>query len=316
MNFFTNGLFLLTQLLAQDPLRTGFHYVYQQLAPQADQSILVNDPIYQTQFKISQAQLDFEQKYGRSVFWATTGTGTGSGTGFLVGRNRHVVANVEKKCNRFDIKGTLNGVRFQTTCKEVIYCGLPEESDFCLVRMNAMEDGRELGDVFGTLALSTTLSDAHEHLTILGNTEHLFNVIAAAGTNTVHAGRNFYYFAPARSGNSGSPLVADSGQVYGIHYQREGTFNAAGEMLVEDGKIAASDMPVGFDGRYEVPNAFVSRGVTSMQMLKELSLAAPSVIAELNLGKPIAPRAIATLQPYETVPRTHFKRSKFYHTLD
>ena len=97
--------------------RTPFHYVYQELVPQEHEQLLVSDPVYKDHFLANKSEIDFEQKFGRSVFWATTGTGTGSGTGFLVGKNlvltnRHVLANIDKKCNKFDIKGVLNGNRF------------------------------------------------------------------------------------------------------------------------------------------------------------------------------------------------------------
>jgi S1-C subfamily serine protease len=170
-------------------------------------------------FDIPVKQFKQEQKSSKSVFVATTGTGTSQGTAFLVGKNlvltnKHVLAN-DKECRKFGID--LNHVQEFVPCKEVLHCS--SVHDFCLIKLDSMKNGKEVGEEVAPLKFSSEKPTKETNTIIIGNALGM-GIHAATYKGVQDLGKDWGHFNRAFSGNSGSPLLNEKGEILGIHYGR------------------------------------------------------------------------------------------------
>ena len=172
-------------------------------------------------FTIPTAQYEFEKQLANSVFIATTGTGTSQGTAFLVGQdqvltNKHVLAS-ENECRKFAV--ALNHKKETVTCKKVLHCS--KTHDFCLIQMNPMKNEKLLGEEVQVLTFTRAIPKSKDMTIIIGNAYGM-GIQAASYKGVVNLKADWGHFNRAFSGNSGSPLVNEFGEVLGIHYGRIG----------------------------------------------------------------------------------------------
>lgn len=179
------------------------------------------DVVPQIYERVSVRQHELELKLSKSVFVATTGTGTAQGTAFLIAKdlvltNKHVLAS-SSECGKFSIQ--LNHRNESITCQKVLYCD-PKE-DFCIIQMNSLQDGRLLGEEVEPLVLSRKIPTKNSMTMILGNAMGL-GMQAASYQGAKIDGNYLLHCNRALSGNSGSPIFDDQGEVLGIHFGRSG----------------------------------------------------------------------------------------------
>jgi S1-C subfamily serine protease len=170
-------------------------------------------------FDIPLAQFKLEKSLAKSVFIATTGTGTARGTAFLIGKdfvltNKHVLAN-DKECRKFGID--LNHVHEFVPCQRVLHCS--SVNDFCLVQLDVMNNGKSVGEEIAPLKFATSQPQEQEFSLLIGN-PYDAGIHAASYKRILDAGNDWGHFNRAFSGNSGSPLLNQRGEVIGIHYGR------------------------------------------------------------------------------------------------
>jgi V8-like Glu-specific endopeptidase len=172
---------------------------------------------------------DFEeiQDIGRSVFEATTGSGTSVGTAFLVGKdvvltNRHVMSirPLQKvwPCGKFAIK--LNHRDESVACKKVLFCS--SKFDYCVVKMNALSDGRPLDEEVRPLRLVRNVRPHKDQAVLhIGNAAG-FGVQASRGVGLSIKDGEFFHFAPTLGGSSGAPIFNQEKNVIGINWGHTG----------------------------------------------------------------------------------------------
>ncbi|MCM0605655.1 MAG: trypsin-like peptidase domain-containing protein [Xanthomonadaceae bacterium] len=208
--------------------------------------------------RIPLAQHEFEKNIALSVFEATTGTGTSRGTAFLVGQdlvltNMHILAN-KTKCLKFSID--LNHRSETVACKQVEYCDPVE--DFCLVRMNSLASGKSIGEEVNPLTFTTETPIPEAIAFVIGNAYGV-GIQSASHSGTKTHRSTIAHCVRVFSGNSGSPVIGESGNVLGIHHAR------------------------GFMNGLECPkDRKMGLAVTSSKILKAIKDAKPEVYKELG----------------------------------
>jgi len=181
----------------------------------------INPSSAPTVFKrIPLTQHQFEQKYAPSVFVARAGTGTAIGTAFLIApnlvlTNKHVLAN-NSNCMKFSI--LLNSQPERVSCKKVEYCD--PSLDFCVIRMNPLSNGKEIGSVVQPLKLSASIPSGDAMAILIGDAYGL-GIQSASYAGILTDGTYLVHCAAAFEGNSGSAIFDPTGEVIGIHYARE-----------------------------------------------------------------------------------------------
>lgn len=170
-------------------------------------------------FDIPLSQFRLEKTLAKSVFEATTGTGTARGTAFLIGKdlvltNKHVLAS-EKECRKFGID--LNHVNEFVPCQKVLHCS--SVHDFCLIKLDLMNNGKSVGDEVAPLKFASHDPLEAEFSLLIGNPFGA-GIHAASYQRILDTGNDWGHFNRAFSGNSGSPLLNQVGEVIGIHYGR------------------------------------------------------------------------------------------------
>jgi hypothetical protein len=175
----------------------------------------------QLSFTIPTGQYEFEKQNALSVFVATTGTGTSQGTAFLVGQdqvltNKHVLAS-ENECRKFAV--ALNHKKETVGCKKVLHCS--KVHDFCLIQMNPMQNEKLMGEEVQPLSFTRAIPKNKDMTFIIGNAYGM-GIQAASYRGVVDLKADWGHFNRAFSGNSGSPLLNEFGEVLGIHYGRIG----------------------------------------------------------------------------------------------
>ncbi len=210
-------------------------------------------------FDIPEKQYELEKKLSASVFRARTGTGTSEGSAFLVDNNlvltnKHILAGDKATgCKKFGVH--LNHVKEFVSCQEVLHCS--PVHDFCLIKLSPMKNGHEVGQEVEPLKMSLEKPAQDEHSLIIGNALGA-GIHAASYKGIYDLGSDWGHFNRAFSGNSGSPLFNEKGEIIGIHHGRGGV----------GGIVPPADRMVGFAVKTE----------TMIDELKELT---PEYYAQL-----------------------------------
>lgn len=174
--------------------------------------------------EIDEDTFEEEQLLAQSIFEVTSRLGTDVGTALLVGRdlvltNRHVLNYSTKtsrqwECGKFSIK--LNHKDERVECQKVRYCS--SRYDFCLVEMNKMSNGLDLGSELRSLRLTQRVkSHGDVNLTHIGNAGGL-GIQASQGTGLKILGGEFFHYAPTLGGSSGAPIFNERHEVIGINW--------------------------------------------------------------------------------------------------
>ena len=171
---------------------------------------------------ITRSQLEFEKRLAAPVFVATTGTGTNHGTAFLIGKNlvltnNHVVASTNE-CLKFSVD--LTHKKEKVTCQKVEYCG--PGYDFCVVRMNKMANGLEIGDEVNPLRMTMEPPAPDAMLFSVGSPViSELQAASAVGSEMFQEPAEWLlHCIHIFGGSSGAPIFNTNGEVVGLHQSR------------------------------------------------------------------------------------------------
>lgn len=155
---------------------------------------------------------------------AVTGDSYNSfGTAFHIGdgyvlTNQHVLSKSRTnttECKNFQVATGNEEHRFK--CEKVVHCD--READFCVIKLKSWKAGRMDPKALPRLKL---LADR------MPDREALYSAIGNTGGHGLHysrgrglwrnGSRQFVFYAPVHSGNSGGPLLNQAGKVIGVVY--------------------------------------------------------------------------------------------------
>lgn len=159
-----------------------------------------------------------------SVLEATPGDdGNSFGTAFHVGQgyiltNQHVLSTSRKnttECKSFVTKTGDGKDRFR--CEQVVYCD--RVADFCLIKLKAWRKNKREPHTLPAMTLHSTHEPDREALyATIGNPMGEGIHFARGRGIRRHREGKFMFYAPVHGGNSGGPLVNESGEVVGLVY--------------------------------------------------------------------------------------------------
>lgn len=157
-----------------------------------------------------------------AVLQATPGDdGNSFGTAFHIGRgyiltNQHVLSTSRKnttECKNFVTKTGDGKDRFR--CEQVVYCD--RTADFCLIKLKAWKKNKREPHTLPALSLISTHEPEREALyATIGNPMGEGLHFARGRGIRRHREGKFMFYAPVHSGNSGGPLLNETGEVVGL----------------------------------------------------------------------------------------------------
>jgi V8-like Glu-specific endopeptidase len=195
---------------------------------------------------ISLATYTRAKKLAESVFVTDSGESSEiHGTSFSIGNNliltnQHVLSPSRKnstKCQSFSLH-TNDKSSEEFDCKEVLFCDATR--DFCLIEVKVNTSKKRINGqrvtVESHLARVPSLQldpnykfensgrYSTKNFTVIGNTKG-FGIHYSEGKEAHFISKDFWFFTPLASGNSGGPLLNEAGNVIGIVKQQSSTFS-------------------------------------------------------------------------------------------